>query len=306
MHKRLNQLSVGLAIAFALVGTAAAQSVEMDTTGEDNLTDPRYYGVQFNSAGAYSGIASISLDISADIDAVFDLDGVSNFGGATEPVVDLGSLNGLTAGDITWSFVGSNPNVITASFAPGSFGVGDSFRFAAETDLFVADPCKGGNFATGGALFSVQFEDGPLVTVPFVQITIEESVATAEPSACQLTLALPKRTVQQGELLPMGLSLTHNAPWATQTPFNAALIDPGGNQLLSWESRPKSFATGQTVGLQHAFVIPTNAKPGIYTLNVGVGEMRQGLVLRTVQVEVIAKQVAPAGGQGGVAGSSTK
>ena len=286
------------ACALLLVGstTGVAQIIEGDTTGEDNLNDPRYYGVTFLSAGpAGSFVQSISFDISADIDGVFDLDGATNFGNALEPVVQVSSLVGLNAGDITWSFSGNQPNVITANFAPGSFAAGDEFRFACETDLFVADPCKGGNFSIGGAVFSVQLEGGPSTSTGFALINGEISVATADFSNCKLTLSMPVRTVLPGGSVEVDIALLHKWQQTVQTPVNSYVFDPQGQTLLTWQSPVYTLATNTSLQVSHRFQIPLGTPPGIYKVGVGIGEMRQGLVLSSMEFRVEAPPPASVG-----------
>lgn len=296
MFRRLATFPAALALLLCGSTTGVAQVIEGDAIGEDNLADPRYYGVAFLSGGSAGNfVQSISYDISADIDGFFDLDGVTNFGNAVEPVVQVSSLVGLNAGDITWSFSGNHPNVITANFAPGSFGAGDEFRFACETDLFVADPCKGGNFSIGGAIFSVQLEGGPATSSTFALINSEVAVATVDFSNCKLSLNLPDRSVLPGELLEVDIALVHKWQKTVQTPVNSYVFDPQGNTLLSWSSPPYTLATNMSLDVTHRFTIPPGTPPGVYKVGVGIGEMRQGLVLRSMEFRVEAPPPASAG-----------
>lgn len=297
MLRRFATFPAALALLLAGSTPGVAQIIEGDAIGEDNLNDPRYYGVTFLSAGSAGNfVQSISYDISADIDGVFDLDGATNFGNATEPVVQISSLVGLNAGDITWSFSGNQPNVITANFAPGSFGVGDEFRFACETDLFVADPCKGGNFSTGGAVFSVQLEGGPATSTTFALINSEVAVATADFSNCKMSLSMPVRTVLPGGSIDVDIALVHKWQQTVQTPVNAYVFDSQGQMMLTWQSPEYTLATNTSLQVNHRFQIPLGTPPGIYKVGVGIGEMRQGLVLRSMEFRVEAPPPASAGG----------
>lgn len=276
-----------LAACLALSATVGAQVVEGDAAGEDNLADPRYYGIDFVSSGpAGDFIASASFDISADIDGIFDLDGSGNFNGALEPVVQLSSLVGLNAADITWSFTGANPNVITANFAPGSFGVGDSFRFACETDLFVSDPCPGGNFVTGGAVFSATLEGGPTASATFDPINSEVGVATVDFSNCTLSLSIPDRTVQVGGSVTVDIDLDHNAPWTAYTRVNAIVKDANGKVVTAWTSSRQTMPPGTSLSVHQDLQLPPWAKPGVYTVGVGIGSMRPALTLRWMEFEI--------------------
>jgi hypothetical protein len=146
---------------------AAVEVILAETSGFDNLTGPDYYGVHYQPGGT-SFIQSVTFDISGDPDGFFDFDGADNFGNATAPVLS-GITVGLTAGDITFSFsnfVGGNPahpQVLTATFAPGAFGPGDSLHFAADTDFYRQDPTPGGVFGLPGpgrAIFSSVLASG--------------------------------------------------------------------------------------------------------------------------------------------------
>lgn len=294
-HHKGFQAAIGLVLCWA--APAGAQIIEADASGEENLTDPRYYGVSFLSAGPTGDfVESVSFDISADIDGVFDLDGVTNFGNALEPVVQVSSLVGLAPGDITWSFSGNQPNVITANFAPGSFGVGDEFRFACETDLFVADPCPGGSFANGGALFSAKLEHGPLATGSFGFINKEVSVATADFSNCNIALALPDRSIEPGGWLVVDVSAIHKPKTTVKTPVNIWLFDVDGGVMATWQSPEFTLNSGTQIQVSHRFTIPAGTPPGIYEVGTGIGEMRQGLILRTMEFRVEAPKPVQAGG----------
>lgn len=296
MLRRLSTYPAAIALLLAWPTMGVAQIIEGDTSGEDNLADPRYYGVAFLSGGsAGSFIESVSFDISADIDGVFDLDGATNFGNSTEPVVQASSLVGLNAGDITWSFTGNQPNVITANFAAGSFGVGDEFRFACETDLFVADPCKGGNFSVGGAVFSVALEGGPSTGTTFALINSEVAVATADFSNCKMSLSMPVRNVLPGGSIEVDIGLVHKWQQTVQTSVNSYLFDPQGQTMLTWQSPEYTLTTNTSLQVNHRFTIPPGTPPGIYKVGVGIGEMRQGLVLRSMEFRVEAPPPASAG-----------
>jgi hypothetical protein len=298
MFQRIAVLPAALAL-LCWAAPAGAQVIEGETAGEDNLADPRYYGVAFLAGGpAGSFVSSVSFDISADIDGTFDLDGSGNFGGATEPVVQASSLVGLAPGDITWSFSGTQPNVITAHFAPGSFGVGDEFRFACETDQFVADPCPGGSFANGGALFSAQLEAGPGSSTGFAFVNKEVSVATLDFSNCKMNVGMPSRTVEPGGSILVEIDVQHNAEWKAETTVNAMVLDPKGKLMISWQSPEQWLVQGEWFDFDHRFQIPPSAKPGIYRAAVGLGQMRQGIILRTMEFEVLPPPPEQNGGLG--------
>ena len=117
------------------------------------------YGIQFVSGSAGEFVKYITYDLSVAGPAFFDFDGVDSYLNNTAPV--LGTVNGLTAGDISWQLlnpVSGNPqhvDILRFDFAAGSFGVGDSFRFAADTDFLINDPAPGSVFGQAAVPFSV-------------------------------------------------------------------------------------------------------------------------------------------------------
>jgi hypothetical protein len=163
-------------------GSADAALIMADTAGADNYTTADFYGVRNLSAESF--IQSVTFDITADADAFFDFDGSASFNNATAPVI--GALAGLAAGDISFAFsnfvggIPSNPAVVTFTFAPGSFGPGDSLRFSADTDWFVSDPAPGGAFGQGGAIFSAILESGQSGSTAFIKLITDASVAPIE------------------------------------------------------------------------------------------------------------------------------
>lgn len=183
--KKLSMAAAGAAlIALGAGGAAQAATIFADTTGTDNNEDPSFYGVSFLEGSLNSFIQSISYNLSVDPDAFFDFDGDSNFVDATAPVIDLSSLVGLTASDISFSFANpvggdpDHPSLLTINFAPSSFGVGDSFRFAADTDFLVSAPAPGSVFGIAGVPFSVTLENGTSGSTTFAQVSSTRSEAT--------------------------------------------------------------------------------------------------------------------------------
>jgi hypothetical protein len=81
----------------------------------------------------------------------------------------------LAPPDITFRFAGLHPTVLTVDFAPGTFGVGDSFRFGADIDDLGS---KLGGVFGAGATFSVTLGSGASGTVPFHTVTSVASTAT--------------------------------------------------------------------------------------------------------------------------------
>lgn len=160
--KRVAVCICTIALTFLLYAPVIYAAVILaDTTGPDNLGTTDFYGVNFLAGTGF--IHSVVFDISIDPDAFFDFDGALSYNNSVNPII--GESVGLTSADISWvfsDFPDSNtqhPSVLTFNFTPGSFGVGDYFRFSADTDFFVSDPAPGTVFATGGASFSALLED---------------------------------------------------------------------------------------------------------------------------------------------------
>lgn len=171
-----------VATGLGFVGNAEAAVVDFDTTGSNSFTTPSFYGVEFVT-GPGKFIESVSYDLSGTTNTFFDFnDPVSgSFQGADEPVFD--SLVGLTLADITFNFLSPvagdplHPAVLEFVFTPGSFGAGDSFRFAADTDGALI---TGGSFGTGAVPVSVMLEDGKIGSAVFSSVSLTESIATVD------------------------------------------------------------------------------------------------------------------------------
>src|SRR5262245_16406749 len=158
-----------LALAVVLAGPARADyALILATTEGFAGSTPDFYGVRFEQGDAGTTISSVSFTLPADA--------------FTSPaVLDLASLVGLTPADITFS--GDETRSLTVRFAPGSFGVGDSFHFDAAAE--VGGSRLGGAFGAG-ATFSATLEDGSGASTPFRTNTSVDSLATLqvpEPSA---------------------------------------------------------------------------------------------------------------------------
>ncbi len=178
MYKRI--MFTLAACCFFVFANNANATVIADATGTDSADAGNdFWGISFTSGTGF--IQSATFDITNDANAFFDFDGSPN-----APVI--GALNGLIAGDIgfiTSIFVGGDtdhPQVLTFNFAAGSFGVGDSMRFSADTDFLISDPAPGGVVGQAGAVFSVQFENGDLGSSVFSTIDTNQSTATIEAS----------------------------------------------------------------------------------------------------------------------------
>lgn len=189
-------LSAVFALLFiSTINVDEAQSaiIQADATGANNYTTTDFWGVGFASGSGF--IQSVTFDLSADADAYFDFDGAATYGDVTYPVI--GALTGLVEGDIGFALSGSiggdplRAQFLTFNFAPDSFGVGDIFRFSADTENFVGDaPTPGGYFGSG-AVFSVLLQDGSGGAAAFVTQSDLQSIASVHTSVVPLPAALP-------------------------------------------------------------------------------------------------------------------
>ena len=165
------------AFAFLTLAVMPAQGATIFaiTAGNDTATTPNMYEVAFTSGLAGEFVASVSINLAADPDGFFDFDGLGSFAGATSPV--FGAMGGLVAGDITpvfGNFVGGDPqhpSLLTFNFLAGTFGIGDFFRFAADTDFFLTDPAPGSVFGEVPAVFSVVLQGGASGSGSFAVVT---------------------------------------------------------------------------------------------------------------------------------------
>ena len=184
MAKKILFAAIGAAAAgIGFAGNAEAATVSFDATGPNTFNTPSFYGVEFLE-GPNKFISSISYDLSGfPTNTFFDFnDPVSgSFQGAAVPIFD--SLVGLAAADISFNFLNPvggdplHPSVLEFTFAPGSFGVGDSFRFAADTDGILASSAS---FGQEGVPVSVVLEGGKTGSAMFAQTGPLQSVAVVE------------------------------------------------------------------------------------------------------------------------------
>jgi hypothetical protein len=203
---RIHKLSVAILFACfcsaGIPGTAEAASFVAQTKGNNNNNKNNdalnFYSFAIEDEGDTSDvfIKSIQIDLAAggDNDAYFDYSGLA-------PLLNLGSLQGLTDSDITFTPLAGTPvlapsfnpedgdsSVLQISFAAGSFGIGDSFQFGAETDYLTDDVRDDGDdFARAGVAITLELEDGSVETVSFSEVqnnhsrAVQSIIYAAEP-----------------------------------------------------------------------------------------------------------------------------
>lgn len=188
-------LVTALVLVLGIVGQVNAWEIFADTTGEDNISTPDFYGIDFLSGSGGDFIQSITYNISATPGAYFDFNGGQNYGDSSEPVID--TLVGLVAEDITFDFLNPvggeplHPARLRLNFAASSFGVGDSLRFAADTDWFVSDdPTPGRVFGQASAPISALLFGGAGGTANFAVVSPTRSEATIPEPATLSLLAI--------------------------------------------------------------------------------------------------------------------
>ncbi|XAL98394.1 hypothetical protein OT109_12495 [Phycisphaeraceae bacterium D3-23] len=126
----------------------------------------RFWGIDFAAGEAGTFIQSVTIDLRAgtDANAYFDLSGGA-FGsdGAYGPAI--GQLDGLSASDVSFSPDSGDSSTLTLTFDAGTFAVGDSIRFGADTDRLGDD--AGDDPGRKRVGFTVTFEDGTSYTTSF-------------------------------------------------------------------------------------------------------------------------------------------
>lgn len=139
--------------------------------------NPYFWGVSFAKGCDDGYISSITIDLTAgsDANAVFDLEGSGSYG----PVI--GSKSGLSSSDISFSD-SDGKSSLTISFAEGSFGVGDSLLFGADTDYLKDDDAKSVGWQKVG--FSVTFANGNTVSSSFSKYNNKLSKAKVKTDDC--------------------------------------------------------------------------------------------------------------------------
>jgi len=171
MRKFLMVNTMALLVSLGVVASAEAASI-VATTGGFADTTPDFYRVDYQAGDPGSSIRSVTFTLPAGF---FDFDGDTSFMNATAPVLDLPSLSGLTPSQITFRFTGTHPQSLSVDFAPGSFGVGDSFRFGADVDDLGS---KLGGVFGAGATFAATLESGLAGSTPFRTDTSVHSTAS--------------------------------------------------------------------------------------------------------------------------------
>ena len=117
---------------------------------------PGFWGIEFRNGSAAERVQSVSLSMPGP--GYFDLDGVGNYMNQTAPIFDPVSSLGLSAGDVTFSFTGSNPISLDLHFATGAFAAEDRIQFAADIDG-LGSKLGGALGAYGGVQFVVRLDD---------------------------------------------------------------------------------------------------------------------------------------------------
>lgn len=167
---------------FMYASQANAAVISGDTTGIDTFNTADFYSVFFDTGNSSEFVSSITYNL--DSSSVFDFSGSGSFNNSTAPV--LSSLVGLNASDVSFDFSGNKTPSLTFNFAPMSFGVGDSFRFAADTDRAstAIDPSlttkRGGDFGDNGVSFTVTLENGLSATSTFTNVNANRSVVSTQ------------------------------------------------------------------------------------------------------------------------------
>lgn len=182
LAKKLSTVAVGAAIVtLGTIGSAQAATIFADTTGSDNYVDNDFYGISFLAGNIGDYIQSIVFDLRAGGNPKAQFDFAAGSPDAPYGPVFGGGV-GLNASDVT--FVPNNTSgspTLTLNFAANSFGVGESFRFGADTDFLVdllSLSDTGGEFGDEGVGVFVTLQNGLSGSATFSNISSAKSQAT--------------------------------------------------------------------------------------------------------------------------------
>lgn len=158
------------------VADLQAASIRSFAAGFANQT-PGFWGVEFQSGAPEERIISIELVMPGG--GFFDFDGVGNFQNQTAPIFDADSSSGLSAGQVSFSFVGPNPKILDIAFASDAFAPGDRLQFAADIDG-LGSKLGGALGGFQGVQITVTLSDGRTGVANFRTDTSVASTSTVE------------------------------------------------------------------------------------------------------------------------------
>ena len=150
--------------------------VLVDTNGSTPYNADDFFLVDFSSGPVGMSLASLTMDLSP-VDAFLDPTGTEPGLLGTPFLVDVGSLVGVTTGDITASGDTDGSQLLTLNFAADSFTEGDSFRFGIDVDLLDGIDLYGATpEELVGALFTFEFDSGLLAEAEIEEDLIASSI----------------------------------------------------------------------------------------------------------------------------------
>lgn len=172
--------------------------VLVDTYGSTPWSTADFFQVSFPSGPDGVSLQSISLDLEP-VNAFFDP--TDNPPGRSGSPFRTSNLVGISAGDISVSGLLDGAQRGTLTFGAGTFGVGDSFAFGVDCDLYAnIDGFGATPEELEGMLFSFTFDNGFTTTVD-----LKDYVARSIPVAT--TLSEPVGVVVPEPLTLVGIIL---------------------------------------------------------------------------------------------------
>ena len=133
--------------------------VVVDTIGSTPFNSDDFFHINFNTGPATIFLDKLMLDLSP-VNAFFDPTSAGP-PGSNGTAFQLSGLSGIAAGDIVVSGDDDGSQLLTLAFADSSFGLGDSFNFGIDIDLFTnIDGFGATPEELFGAIFSFEFSDG--------------------------------------------------------------------------------------------------------------------------------------------------
>jgi len=152
---------------------AASNDVTSIIETTNTYQDPNAFDFTFTGGEEGVYISSLTIDISADNNARFDMNGNNSYG----PVVDV--LSDVVTTEVSFND-GTDTSVLTATFDAGTFVVGESFYFGVDTDGHGpgGNTNAGGAFGSEDATLTINFSDGSSQTVTYGRDSNDKSTAS--------------------------------------------------------------------------------------------------------------------------------
>ena len=176
------------AAALVLAGQAQAAKILGVIDGMNTWDTPEMFSLEVTEATAGESVKWVQYDLANGM--FFDFDNEGNYMDLGLPDPILGTLVGVNAGDISYTYLNEKADQpqnfysLRINFDPGTFGLGDFMSFAVDTDF--PSPTPGGLF--DGSSLSVMMWNGDTGHSTFTDVSrtrseVEVTTAVPEPTA---------------------------------------------------------------------------------------------------------------------------